>query len=102
VMLGPTPAKVTVRVVRLRHDAVDFGADVRAEPDGARIVKVTKIAARSWLRAGDLVRAVDGIALAGLTRRSMAALAFFFPRDATPRWEVIRDGKTLTIEARHQ
>jgi len=100
VVLGPTLASVTVRVVRLRSGGVDAGAEFEAEADGARLTKVNKIAARSGLQPGDLVRAVDDVPLAGLSRQSMAALAFFWPRDATPKWTVVRNGKTLVVPAK--
>jgi hypothetical protein len=89
----------TVRVVRYRRNGVDMGAEILAESDGARIERVVGVAARSGLKAGDLVRAVDDIPLAGLSRRSMAALAFFFPGEAKPRWTVVRNDTVLTITA---
>ena len=95
--LGATPATVTVRVVRYRKDGVDLGAEVAAEPDGARLLSVTKTAARAGLQVGDLVRAVDGVPLAKLARRSMQALAFSFPSSAKPHWTVVRAGATLEI-----
>lgn len=97
--VSSTPTKVTVRVVRLRPSAVDAGAQISAEADGARIIKVTKLAARSGLKRGDLVRAVDDVSLAGLTSEAMTALAFFWPPDAKPRWTVLREGKTMEISA---
>ncbi len=100
VVLGPTPASVTVRVVRLRSGAADAGAEFEAQADGARLTKVSKLAARSGLQPGDLVRSVDDVALAGLSKPSMAALAFFWPRDASPKWMVVRNGKTLVVPAK--
>lgn len=98
--LGATPVQVTVRVVRLHADAVDAGAEITAEPDGARVTKVSKRAARSGLQSGDLVRAVDDVPLAGLSEQSMDALAFFWPRDASPKWTILRGGKTLVVVAK--
>jgi hypothetical protein len=100
VELGPTPATVTVRVVRLRADAVDAGVELEPEPGGARVTNVSKRAERSGLQVGDLLRAVDDIPLAGLSRQSMTALAVFWPRDASPKWTVVRNSKTLFVRAK--
>ena len=98
--LGATPARITVRVVRLRANAVDVGAEIEAEADGARIIKVGKRAARSGLQVGDLVRAVNDVSLAGLNRPSMATLAFFWPTDANPTWTLVRGDKKLVVPAK--
>jgi hypothetical protein len=93
------PAVLTVRVVRPRKDATDVGVDLMAEPEGARIARVSRRAWTAGLRAGDLVRAVDDIPLAGLSRITMFVLAFEFPPAATIRWTVQRGERWLTITA---
>jgi hypothetical protein len=95
--VGSTPSKITVRVVRIRPHGIDLGAEIEAEADGARIIKASGVAEKAGLQVHDLVLAVDGTKLAGLSRSSMQALAFFWPRDAKPRWTILRDGKTLTL-----
>ncbi len=88
----------TVRVVRLRANGVPLGAEVVAEPGGARVLAVQKRAARLGFRPGDLVLAVDDTPLEGLSTEAMKALAFFWPLDGRPRWHVEREGKRLTIQ----
>jgi hypothetical protein len=90
-------ANVVVRMVRYRDDAVDVGVTLDAEPQGARVRSVARRAARAGLLPGDLVLAADDVSLAGLSRASMARLAFEAPPEKTLRWTVVRERRLLTI-----
>jgi len=92
-------ATTVVRVVRYRRDAVELGVELEAEPEGARVTRVRRRALRAGLRAGDLVRAVDGVPLAGLGGAAMTALAFEAPPEAAIQWTIERNAQTLTITA---
>jgi hypothetical protein len=92
-------AALTVRVVRSRNEAIDVGANLTAEQEGARITRVGRRAWSAGLRAGDLVCAVDDIPLAGLSRIAMFVLAFERPPATTVRWTVQRGDRWLTIIA---
>lgn len=89
---------VTVYVVPEAIDDIDLGVDFTAEAGGARVAKATRAAAKAGLKAGDLVRAIDGSPLADLGRRAMAALAFTLPSKSKGTWTVERAGKTLELE----
>ena len=90
-------ASITVRMVRAQTNGVDVGVDFELIPNGARLTKVTKLAARAGLRVGDIVSAVDGAPLVGLGERSVRALAFTPAAGATQTLSVQRDGKQQSI-----
>lgn len=87
----------TVRMVRAKTDGVDVGVEFEAVTNGARLTKVTKIAASAGLRVGDVVSAVDGVSLGGLGERSMRALAFMPLTGTSSKLTVQRDGSAQTV-----
>jgi hypothetical protein len=94
--LATTPEPTVYLVPRLVH-GTDAGAELTAEPRGARITAVHGLAAEAGLRIGDLVLAVNDIALVPLGRDAMHALAFRIPPTGTTTWTIDRGGRRLAL-----
>jgi hypothetical protein len=94
--LATAPEPTVYLVPRLVH-GTDAGAELTAEPRGARITAVHGLAAEAGLRIGDLVLAANNIALAPLGRDAMHALAFRIPPTGTTTWTIDRGGRRLAL-----
>ena len=88
---------VDVPIVQPAIDEVDLGVELRRHPEGARVLDVADEAKQAGLLAGDVVTAVDGIAVANMRASVVRALGFRLPPGQATTLTVHRGREELSI-----
>ncbi len=89
-------ARIDVPLVRLRPGAIDLGAELVADPRGARVRAVVDEAAAAGVLVADVLTAIDGVALAGLEPAAIAERALAWPGQVVT-WTLRRGTATLRL-----
>lgn len=93
--LQASPA--TLPIVAIARNGVDLGVELRAHPDGALVVGATVEAAAAGLRAGDVIVAIDGVAVRGWHPESVFELGFRPPPGSAVTWTYRREGREASV-----
>jgi hypothetical protein len=97
----PTPGRVVdVPVVRPMLDAVDLGVELRAHPQGARVLDAADEAKDAGLQPGDIVTSIDGTSVANTNAPVVRALGFRLAAGQSAELSITRDDQPLAIVLR--
>ena len=91
---------IEMPIVPVILNGVELGVELRAHPNGARVVGVAAEAQAAGLRADDIVVAVDDVPVAGFDHRSVYELGFKVAPGHRVAWTIERGGARIELHAK--